>query len=68
MNYLVSVLANFSACLLELFKLKRHIVSHLIFTEYEYTHVGWFTCKKFYVPLSEVVDHYQKKTKTDRCH
>ena len=40
LNYLASVHANLSGCLLKRFKLERHIVCHLIFTEYEYTHVG----------------------------
>ena len=59
LTYLGAFHANLFACLEVIFDTKKHIVCNLIFVEYKYSHIDWYTGKKYLISLSEALDFYQ---------
>ena len=61
LDFLAACHSNMYRYLLQFFKYDNHLACLLLFNEYQYKHVGWFTGKEYQIPLSDAILFQENK-------
>ena len=61
LDFLAAYHSNMYRYLLRFFKYDNHSACLLLFNEYQYKHVDWFTSKEHQIPLSDAILFQENK-------